>query len=93
VGQGAAAYADAFGAIPTGVLGPVDSLYPQASWIGRTAEDLLASGEPVAAAQVRLGGQDDDGQDTASALVGARLLAPEPLYLRRPDAVEPRTTR
>ena len=62
-------------------------LYPHACWIGRRAHALLAAGESVDPSKIPLVAHGDDGAATSSALLGLGLLRPQPLYLRRPDAV------
>jgi tRNA threonylcarbamoyladenosine biosynthesis protein TsaB len=85
-GHGAELYADDFGRVVAAVSQGMR--YPLAGWIGRLTGELIADGMAVSAAHLQLDGQGDDGRETASALQGARLLPPVPLYLRRPDAAE-----
>jgi hypothetical protein len=85
-GHGAESYADDFGCVIAAVSEGMR--YPLAGWIGRLTGELIGGGMAVAAAHLRLDGHGDDGRETASALQGARLLPPDPLYLRRPDAAE-----
>lgn len=89
VGEGAVVHAD--------VLAPFPATAPlqcaQARWIAAVLEDALGAGEtpmPPVSALARHG--EDDGS-TAHQLAGHRLLAPYPLYVRRPDAVEPAVRR
>ena len=63
--------------------------YPQASWVGRSVTGLLEAGEQPWSPAPELSDHGADGRGTATALVGHSLLAPEPLYLRRPDAAIP----
>jgi tRNA threonylcarbamoyladenosine biosynthesis protein TsaB len=84
-GHGAAEHADSFGTL----LGDDETLsYPVASWIARRAGALLAAGVTVERAGIELSAHGGDGEGTSHALAGLRLLVPEPLYLRRPDAAE-----
>jgi tRNA threonylcarbamoyl adenosine modification protein YeaZ len=85
-GHGAETYADQFGDVVTGIA---DARYPHAAWIGRLAGELISTGVSAVDHGIDLVGHGGDGATTASALGGARLLTPEPLYLRRPDATEP----
>jgi tRNA threonylcarbamoyladenosine biosynthesis protein TsaB len=85
-GHGAELYADDFGRVLAAVSQGMR--YPMAGWIGRLTGELIADGMAVSAAHVQLDGHGADGRETASALQGARLLPPVPLYLRRPDAAE-----
>ena len=62
-----------------------DSEFPHASWVARSVERLLDEGATAAVDDVPLVAHGDDGGDTATALAGRVLLAPRPLYLRRPD--------
>lgn len=65
---------------------PVDSalMSPSAAWIAR----LGAQGEPTGVVDA-LSVHGGDGGSTVEAIRGSVVLAPQPLYLRRPDAVEP----
>jgi tRNA threonylcarbamoyladenosine biosynthesis protein TsaB len=83
-GQGAQAHADRLGQVIDAVSG-----YPDAAWIARVVGRLQVDGGQATPADIRLVGHGGDGAATAAALVGATLLIPEPLYLRRPDATEP----
>jgi len=64
-------------------------LAPHARIIASIARDLVNAGEPVATPVTHLSAHGLDTGETAQALGSARLLAPYPLYLRRPDAVAP----
>lgn len=64
-------------------------LVPHARVIAAVARDLLNAGEQVAGPITHLSAHGTDTGETAGALGSARLLAPYPLYLRRPDAVAP----
>jgi tRNA threonylcarbamoyladenosine biosynthesis protein TsaB len=86
IGHGAELYADDVGRVVAAVSDGMR--YPLAGWIGRLTGALIADGLAVSAAHLLLDGHGDDGRETASALQGARLLPPVPLYLRRPDAAE-----
>ena len=68
-------------------IGPFDT-YPEASWLARRVGRLLSRGDVVSHVDLRLDVHGSDGASTANALRGASLLAPAPLYLRRPDAQE-----
>lgn len=70
------------------MVGPADT-YPHAMWVARRAERLLAEGTSVTRVDVELDIHGADGSATAAALAGVDLLPPSPLYLRRPDAMEP----
>lgn len=87
VGEGAVLHADVLVSRPS-----TEHLqHVQARWIASVLADALASGEapmPPVATLARHG--EDDGS-TAQQLAGHRLLAPYPLYVRRPDAAEPVT--
>jgi tRNA threonylcarbamoyl adenosine modification protein YeaZ len=63
-------------------------LYPHACWIGRRANALLAAGESVDSTVIPLVAHGGDGAATSTALHGMGLLRAQPLYLRRPDAIE-----
>jgi tRNA threonylcarbamoyl adenosine modification protein YeaZ len=87
-GHGVLAHAEVFG--PGVISEDVASalMYPHACWIGRRAHALLEAGEAVESSIVPLTAHGADGSATSTALRGRGLLAPMPLYLRRPDAVE-----
>ncbi len=88
VGHGAAIHADFFSTVVVrdDVEDPLS--YPQASWVAMRAASLLAAGSSADDSDVvPLDSHGDDSGATARALGGAALLAPRPLYLRRPDAV------
>lgn len=70
-------------------LGIVLATYPQATWVARTVDALLATGAVASAPSFDLAEHGADGRGTAAALAGHVLLTPEPLYLRRPDAAVP----
>lgn len=76
-----------------GELPAFGDLRPHARIIAARARDLMNSGEPMVAPITHLSAHGTDTGETASALGTARLLAPYPLYLRRPDAVAPATPR
>jgi tRNA threonylcarbamoyladenosine biosynthesis protein TsaB len=63
---------------------------PEAAWVARCVESLLAAGATSNELDVPLDTHGEDSGATADALAGARLLPPRPLYLRRPDAVASR---
>lgn len=67
--------------------------YPSAAAIGQLAGLWLRQGRAVALPIDALAAHGEDDGSTADALVGARLLAPYPLYVRRPDAAEPAGAR
>ena len=83
VGDGAIGHADEVPCWSTEVQ------YPSAALLGLLAEAWLAAGESAAAAVVELARHGEDDGSTARAVAGHRLLAPYPLYVRRPDAAEP----
>lgn len=62
---------------------------PDARDVARFAAHHLRRGRAIVAAPVLLSTHGHDDGATASALAGQHLLAPLPLYVRRPDAVEP----
>ena len=62
--------------------------YPDAREIGRFAMHHLHAGNVMSEARVELSTHGHDDGATALALQGQHLLAPFPLYVRRPDAVE-----
>lgn len=58
---------------------------PHALWIARRIRALVADGASTWTGELPLDRHGDDSGATASALAGAHLLTPTPLYLRRPD--------
>lgn len=90
-GHGATAHADSFGVHPRAAVADGDPasalLYPHAAWVARRVDALVRSGATVTSGDVPLDAHGDDGSSTSDALLGADLLPPVPLYLRRPDAV------
>jgi len=58
---------------------------PHAVWVARRVRSLVAEGDRAWSGELPLDRHGDDSGATASALAGAHLLAPAPLYLRRPD--------
>lgn len=65
-------------------------LYPHACWVGLRVEALLAAGVSAGTSAMELSAHGDDGAPTSAALHGVDLLPALPLYLRRPDAAEPK---
>ncbi len=63
--------------------------FPDAGRLGRLAREWLAAGDAPAVAVTDLARHGEDDGSTARQLAGRRLLAPLPLYVRRPDAAEP----
>lgn len=63
--------------------------FVQASWVANVLRDALAAGEVPAASITELARHGEDDGSTARQLGNHRLLAPYPLYVRRPDAAEP----
>lgn len=63
--------------------------YPDARDVARFALHHLQSGYVINDSRAELSTHGHDDGATALALSGQRLLAPYPLYVRRPDAVEP----
>jgi tRNA threonylcarbamoyl adenosine modification protein YeaZ len=63
--------------------------YPDARDIARFALHHLQAGEVITNARAELSLHGHDDGTTASTLEGHHLLLPYPLYVRRPDAVEP----
>ncbi|MFA7323113.1 MAG: tRNA (adenosine(37)-N6)-threonylcarbamoyltransferase complex dimerization subunit type 1 TsaB [Candidatus Nanopelagicales bacterium] len=63
--------------------------YPDAREVARFALHHLREGQLVDTTPIDLSVHGHDDGATATALTGQRLLAPYPLYVRRPDAVEP----
>ena len=84
-GHGALLHRESFGSM---LDDADDLLYPLAGWVGIRAGELLAAHVEVTGAGAVLSAHGEDGAGTSNALTGLRLLLPEPLYLRRPDAVE-----
>ncbi len=66
-----------------------EPLRPRASVIARLAGAYREAGEQIASSDVDLSAHGDDSGATSDSVRGARLLAPVPLYIRRPDAVAP----
>lgn len=87
-GHGVVAHPEAFARHLTAAEEDGALRYPHASWIARLAAALLATGEAVDPTALPLAAHGGDGAATSIALHGRGLLAPVPLYLRRPDAVE-----
>lgn len=83
VGEGAHLHADEVRCWPE------SPRYPDAGLLGELAAAWLAAGEVPAGAVTDLARHGEDDGSTARQLVGHRLLAPLPLYVRRPDAAEP----
>lgn len=77
--------------LPASVAGmpAFGGLHPHARVIAALARDLMNTGVLMAAPITHLSAHGTDTGETASELGSARLLAPYPLYLRRPDAVAP----
>ena len=71
-------------------VGPI-GVHPDARWIARRVERLLGQGVTMQEVDIELDIHGADGTATSRALDGVELLAPSPLYLRRPDAQEPKT--
>lgn len=69
-------------------VGPI-GVHPDARWIARRVERLLATGVAMQEVDIELDIHGADGTSTSRALDGVELLPPSPLYLRRPDAQEP----
>lgn len=67
--------------------------FAHARWIGPVLADALASGEASMQPVSALARHGEDDGSTAQQLAGHRLLAPYPLYVRRPDAAEPTVAR
>lgn len=70
-------------------VGPV-GVHPDARWIARRVDRLLSDGVAIRAVDIDLDIHGADGTSTSRALDGVELLPPSPLYLRRPDAQEPK---
>ena len=66
-----------------------EPLRPRAAVIARLAGAFRDLGEEIAASGIELSAHGGDSGATADSVRGARLLAPVPLYIRRPDAVAP----
>lgn len=58
-------------------------------WVARRVQALLREGVQPASGDIALDAHGADTGATESALAGAQLLPPRPLYLRRPDAMVP----
>ena len=70
--------------------GPVElAAYPDAREVGGFVTRQLALGAQVHDSGIELAEHGHDLGATAAALAGHSLLAPLPLYVRRPDAMEP----
>jgi tRNA threonylcarbamoyl adenosine modification protein YeaZ len=63
--------------------------YPDARDVARFAEHHVRSGNVISDSRAELSTHGHDDGATALALQGQHLLTPYPLYVRRPDAVEP----
>lgn len=87
VGEGALLHAEDVHVWPT----HVDLRYPDAATLGRLAAEWRAAGDRTAQTVVDLARHGEDDGSTSRQLHGATLLAPLPLYVRRPDAAEPVT--
>ena len=87
VGEGAHLFADDVAAWPV----RTDLRYPDPAVLALLASEWVASGETAASAVVDLAKHGEDDGSTARQLHGSTLLAPYPLYVRRPDAAEPVT--
>jgi tRNA threonylcarbamoyl adenosine modification protein YeaZ len=83
-GHGAAEHPELFPAV-------LDAGYADAAWVGRRVQALLAAGAAQAHVDLPLDAHGEDSGRTSAALEGTALLAPRPLYLRRPDAAAPAT--
>lgn len=66
-----------------------DPLRPRAAVIARLAGSYLDAGESMATSDIDLSAHGGDSGATSDSVRGSRLLAPVPLYIRRPDAVAP----
>jgi len=66
-----------------------EPLRPRAAVIARLAGAYVDAGEHAATSDIDLSVHGDDSGATADSVRGQRLLAPVPLYIRRPDAVAP----
>ena len=69
--------------------GSGEPLRPRAAVIARLAGSYRDAGESVATSEIDLSMHGGDTGATADSVRGSRLLAPVPLYIRRPDAVAP----
>lgn len=85
VGSGALLHPEAFAEVVD--AGDLEAVHPHASWVGRRVEALLVRGVARGTPPPNLDEHGADSGATAASLAGAALLAPRPLYLRRPDAV------
>jgi len=66
-----------------------EPLRPRAAVIARLAGAYREAGDVITPAAVELSVHGGDSGATADSVRGQRLLAPVPLYIRRPDAVPP----
>jgi tRNA threonylcarbamoyladenosine biosynthesis protein TsaB len=66
-----------------------EPIRPRAAVIARLAGAYRAAGEQIATSDIDLSVHGGDCGATADSVRGSRLLAPTPLYIRRPDAVAP----
>jgi tRNA threonylcarbamoyl adenosine modification protein YeaZ len=66
-----------------------EPIRPRASVIARLAGSYRDAGESMATSDIDLSVHGGDSGATADSVRGSRLLAPVPLYIRRPDAVAP----
>lgn len=87
LGDGALAYVEHFARVPSADRPGL--VHPQASWVGRAVQRLVAAGATPAATDIELSRHGADGAQTSTALRGHALLPPGPLYLRRADTTEP----
>jgi tRNA A37 threonylcarbamoyladenosine modification protein TsaB len=71
-------------------IGEATGALAHAASVGALATVLLAQGEVLGDRVGALSAHGTDDGATSRQLAGQRLLAPYPLYVRRPDAVEPR---
>lgn len=86
-GHGAAVNAEHFRHVIGGDDPASGASYPQAQWVARRTAMLLRAGVTESGTAPLLDAHGEDSGATATALHGAALLPPRPLYLRRPDAV------
>jgi hypothetical protein len=66
-----------------------EPIRPRAAVIARLAGAYRDAGESMATSDIDLSIHGGDSGATADSVRGSRLLAPVPLYIRRPDAVAP----